>query len=128
MNKKKILMIDDEVDFCRMTKRNLEAAGDFIVEFATDSQKGIKLARQIKPDLILLDLRMPRIDGFGVLEALKKDFKTMSIPVVMLTALDTDDLKNKATSLYSEDYLVKPVEISELKAKIEAVLKLKSFP
>jgi len=119
---KKILLIDDEADFCKITKMNLELISDFSVEFATNAKAGINLAKRIKPDLILLDIRMPGMDGLVTLEKLKSDKDTMEIPVVMLTALDSEDYKLKASSLYDEDYITKPIEAKELKAKIEEVL------
>lgn len=120
---KKILIIDDEEDLTFFVKANLELAGDYEVLIATSGKKGIKAARRHKPDLILLDIMMPQIDGFKVLEKLKASSETMIIPVIMLTAKGDDESKLKASSLYDEDYIVKPVQIEVLKSKIEEVLK-----
>ena len=120
--KKKILLIDDEKDFCFFVKRNLEATGEFEVITANRGEEGIKLAERKSPDLIFLDIRMPRKDGFEVLAAIKKNEKTLSIPVVMLTAVESDDAKIKSSGLYSEDYIVKPVSCEKLRWKIDAVL------
>lgn len=123
MAMKSILIIDDEIDLCKLIKMNLESASDFEVIIAINAEEGIKLAKKIKPDLILLDIVMPGMDGFEVLKRLKKDTNTIAIPVVMLTAKGDDISKIKGAQLYDEEYIVKPVEAPDLKAKIEEVLK-----
>ena len=125
-NKKKILLIDDEEDFCFFLKQNLEQTGEFCVFYATDPSKGIKIARKKTFDLILLDIKMPKQDGFEVLEILKKNNKTLSIPVVMLTAVEDNAAKIKASHLYDDDYITKPVSYETLRAKIDMVLKRRS--
>jgi two-component system OmpR family response regulator len=119
---KKILIIDDEKDFCFFVKQNLELAGGYQVVMAASGKDGIAAAIRHKPDLIILDVIMPLMSGFEVLQALKEGKATTMIPVIMLTAVDTDEAKEKALGLYNEDYIVKPVALSELKTKIEAVL------
>lgn len=123
MERKRILIIDDEEDFCSLVKTGLETRSDFDVSIATNGKEGIELARMIRPDLILLDVTMPEIDGFQVLEKLKKDKNTVSIPVVMLTARDDVEYKRKAAQLFNEGYLTKPVEFSVLKSTIEDIFK-----
>lgn len=120
---KKILMIDDERDICLLIKQNLELGGDYKVVVAHSGKDGIAAARHEKPDLILLDIIMPVMSGFDVLKKLKEMSETCSIPVIMLTAVGTEEAKEKAMSLYNEDYIVKPVRTDVLKAKIEEVLK-----
>lgn len=119
---KKILIIDDEKEFCRVVKQNLEMKGDYRVEVATDGKSGIDAAVQNKPDLVLLDIIMPGMGGFDVLRELKNRKETTSIPVVMLTAVGSDEAKEKALGLYGEDYIVKPVLLGDLDAKIKSVL------
>lgn len=123
MYKKRILLIDDEDDFCKLVKMNLELIGNFEVTTATNGKKGIKLAKKLKPDLILLDILMPGIDGFAVLQRLKEDENTIEIPVVMLTAKGDEVSKTKASELYDEEYITKPIEAPDLKARIEEVFK-----
>lgn len=118
----RILIIDDEKDFCYFIKKNLELFGNYRVLIAIRGRKGIWMAKWHKPDLILLDILMPFLDGFGVLRRIKQSPKTLDIPVIMLTAKGDEEFKIKASSLYNEDYLVKPVEIGILKSKIEAIL------
>jgi DNA-binding response OmpR family regulator len=119
---KKILMIDDERDICLLVKQNLEISGDYKVIVATNGRDGIAAAAREKPDIILLDIIMPGMSGFEVLEKLKTRTDTTSIPVVMLTAVGTEEAKEKAMSLYNEEYLVKPVRTDVLMAKIGEVL------
>ena len=120
--KAKILIIDDEKDFCYFVKTNMELSGKFKVFISTSSWRGILTALWHKPDLILLDIMMPRTDGFEVLKRLKRYDQLMNIPVVMLTARDEDHYKIKAAGLYDEDYIVKPVQVEKLRAKIEITL------
>lgn len=119
--KKRILLIDDEKDFCFFVKNNLEQTKKFKVDYATDPEKGLRRAKRRFPDLILLDILMPKKDGFKILEELKKNEKTISIPVIMLTALGEDETKIKAAAQYCEDYITKPVNQDLLKTKIDNV-------
>ena len=119
---RKILIIDDEKDYCLFVKQNLELMGAYNVVIANDGATGLEIASKDRPDLILLDIIMPRMNGFEVLKELKNNKKMNGIPVVMLTALDTEEAREKALSIYGEDYISKPVEMSVLKARIEAVL------
>ncbi len=119
--KRKILLIDDEEDFCFFVKRNLEISGEYSVIKTTDPNKGINVAQKDSPDIILLDIMMPRKDGLKTLEVLKKNKKTMSIPIIMLTAVEDEGTKLKAAHSYCEDYVVKPVSCEMLKMKIDEV-------
>jgi len=123
---KKILIIDDEEDFCFFIKANLQLISNYEIFIAHKGKKGLRLASKEKPDLILCDIMMPGIDGFEVLKRLKKNEETQHIPVIMLTAKSEDESKIKAAGLYCDDYIVKPVEIKTLKAKIHKVLSLKA--
>ena len=121
--KKKILIIDDEEDLIFFVKANLELIGDYEVIIATSGKEGAAIASSQDVDLILLDIMMPKMDGFEVLEKIKKSRGTLAIPVIMLTAKGDIDSKLKAAGLYDEDYIVKPVQIEILKVKIEEALK-----
>lgn len=123
MRMKMVLIIDDEQDFLDMVKIHLEAISDFQVYTASDGKTGIAVAKKIKPDIIILDILMPLMDGFQVLEKIKKDADTLDIPVIMLSAAYGDKAKIKAAGLYAENYITKPVDINALKAKIEEVFK-----
>ena len=118
----KILIIDDEENLALFLKRKLELNGQFEVETASNGKEGLKKAAKISPDLILVDIDMPKMNGFEVLKNLKENKKTTGIPVVMLTGFDDEDLKARAASLYNEGYITKPVEVKELAIKIEEVI------
>lgn len=127
MSQKWVLIIDDEKDFGQLVKMNLELLGSFKVATAFNGKDGVKTALQIKPDLILLDIVMPKMDGFEVLKRLKEHPDTLNIPVVMLTARDDDVAKLKSLQLYNDGYITKPVDPNELKAKIEEVFKMRGI-
>lgn len=124
---KKVLIIDDEEDLSFFVKANLELAEDYEVATAISGKEGLKSAASYKPSIILLDIMMPGMDGYEVLSKLKSSEKTMAIPVIMLTAKAGEEDKIKAAISYNEDYLVKPVQIDVLKAKIEEVLERRNF-
>ncbi|MBN3040967.1 MAG: response regulator [Candidatus Omnitrophica bacterium] len=119
---KTVLIIDDEEDLTFFVKANLELSGNYKVVVANSGKEGLKLAEKIKPDAILLDIMMPHMDGFEVLAKLKKSLKTLSIPVVMLSAKGDEDTKIQAASAYDEDYVVKPVQIDFLEKKLNEIL------
>lgn len=123
MNRKPmILIIDDEKDFCHFMRMNLESTNKYKIFVSTNARSGIKTAIRKKPDLVLLDIMMPNISGFEVLQKLKENINTTSIPVIMLTALSDDESIAKAMGLYSHEYIVKPVEMDSLVSKIDRVL------
>lgn len=123
---KKILIIDDEKDFSYLIKANLQLISNYKIITANRGKKGIRAALREEPDLILLDVMMPGIDGFEVLKRLKENEKTYHIPVIMLTAKNEDESKIRASSLYADDYIVKPIQTKALKAKIHRVLSIKA--
>lgn len=123
MGRIKVLVIDDEKDILWTTKKTLEVIGNFDVETAESGKKGVALAKKERPDIILLDIIMPEMDGFEVLKKLKKNSATTKIPVIMFSAREDDEAKIQASQLYDEDYVVKGIEMPVLKQKIEEVLK-----
>lgn len=123
MNKKPtILIIDDEKDFCHFMKMNLESTNKYKILVSTNAKSGIKTAIRKKPDLVLLDIMMPNMSGFEVLQKLKENVNTTSTPVIMVTALDDDESVERAMGLYSYEYIVKPVEMDSLMSKIDKAL------
>jgi len=123
MAKRKVLMVEDEEDFSRIVKMNLELLdADYFVERANCGKEGLKKAVAFQPDVILLDIMMPKMDGFEVLKRLKDNPDTSAIPVIMLTAKTDEESKLQASQLYNEDYVTKPIEAPDLKAKIEDIL------
>ena len=121
--KKKILIVEDDQIISSMYKTKLEA-DSFEVLIADNGADGLKLAKEQKPGIVMLDIILPQLDGFSVLEALKQNQATKNIPVVMLTNLGTDEDKIKGEKLGAIDYLVKanltPAQVEE---KIKQYLK-----
>jgi len=124
-SKKKILLIDDEKDFCFFVKGNLESTGEFEVIATTSGKEGIKLACGEKPDLILLDLNMPEMSGDEVAQRLGDRSETKKIPLVFLTALITEDAMGTESmaNIGGYNYIAKPVTTKELVAVIKEILK-----
>ncbi len=113
INKRKILVIDDELEVIELLKKRLEKTGYQVVT-ATDGPQGFKTAMEQKPDLILLDIIMPEVDGLTVLRQLKAEGSTSRIPVVMVTAKGMTDSIFEARKYGATDYIIKPFEWSEL--------------
>jgi len=118
-----ILIIDDEEDFGFFVKSNLQMNDEFHVNVATDGKAGLKIAEEVRPDLILLDVMMPKMDGHQVLKKLKANKKTQQIPVIMLTAKNDEDSIAEAIGSFSEQYIIKPIEMATLESKIRTVLR-----
>lgn len=119
---KKILVVDDEKDLTFFLKANLELGGEYSVIVANNAKDGIRAAEHHRPDLILMDIMMPGMDGLEALKVLKENEKTCQIPVIMLTAKGDEGSKETAASSFNEAYIVKPVEIETLKSKIRTIL------
>jgi len=124
MKKKKILLIEDEPCQVLMVGFRLEANNfDFIS--ACNGEEGLKKAHEEKPDLILLDLFMPGINGYEVCRRLKLDQGTQNIPIVFFTASVGHDIKVKFREYGADDYICKPFEAEDLLSKINVLLKEK---
>jgi len=117
-----ILAVDDEQALLALLEASLVTA-DFNVHKAANGKDALKLAHKLQPDLILLDILMPGMNGYEVLEQLKNDDNTAMIPVIMLSGLSDEEAKIKSAELYSESYLTKPFTTGELLAKIEEVFR-----
>ena len=119
---KKILFIEDEPTLQKAIGRYLEQEG-YEIKNALDGDIGIKIAKKDKPDLILLDIILPKKDGFEVLKELKEDEGTKNIPVIILTNLESEDNIEKALSLGATTYLVKAnYRLEEISKKIKETL------
>lgn len=123
IDKRRILVIDDEPEVVDLLKKRLEKAG-YQVMTATDGPQGFKAAVEQKPDLILLDIIMPDVDGLTVLRQLKAEESTSSIPVVMVTAKGMTDSIFEAQKFGATDYIIKPFQWSELLKFIKRYLGL----
>ncbi|MCD4840449.1 MAG: response regulator [Methanosarcinales archaeon] len=120
--RQKILIVDDELDTLIPLKRALEAE-DYLVVEASSGMEAIEKARSAHPDLILLDLMMPGMDGFEVCNVLKDDVLTSHIPIIMLTAKGEIDDKIEGIETGADDYVTKPFDLGELKARIKMILR-----
>jgi DNA-binding response OmpR family regulator len=118
---KKILVIDDEPMVIRMATDAL-VARDFDVVSAPNGYEGLIAAREQKPDLILLDIEMPDLNGHEVLARLRKDERTKNIPVIHLSAVGDFDQQLHAMEDGSADYITKPIKPAELADRVEAFL------
>lgn len=114
----KILVIDDEPDILELTKRILEPEGYHVIT-ALSAMDGLQKAEAETPDLILLDIRMPKKDGIETCRILKKQPKTKSIPVVMFTALIQMSEMNAAKEAGASHYLVKPFMPESLRSEVK---------
>ena len=120
---KKVLLIDDEEDFCHFVKLNLEDTGKFEVSMATNGAEGIEIAKENKPDIIMLDLLMPVMDGSEVAEHLLEDERTKNIPSVFVTALTRKkEVDSHSGTIGGRTFLAKPVTPKELIECIDRVL------
>jgi DNA-binding response OmpR family regulator len=122
MDKKKILVIDDEVSIAEVLKIRLEAAG-YQVELAFDGEEGLNKARTVKPDLIILDIMLPKMNGYEICRMLKYDKNFMKIPIIMLTAKVREADKKMGKEVGTNAYIEKPFEPEVLLEKINNLLK-----
>ena len=118
---KKILIIDDEQDLADVLSFRLEAHG-FQVVSALNGPTGLEKAKSGKPDLILLDLMMPGMDGFGVAKRLKGDPDTAGIPIIIFTAAVSIGLSQRVSEIHALDFITKPFEPKDLLEKVKKAL------
>ena len=119
LDRRRILVVDDEERMVRFIRLNLEHDG-FQVSEAFNGKQAVQRLRDVNPDLILLDVMMPDLDGFEVLEMVRE---ISNVPVIMLTAKDTEVDKVVGLELGADDYVTKPYSTRELVARIRAVLR-----
>ena len=117
--REKILIVEDEKDLVRLIRYNLEKE-HFRVVAANDAESGLELARKAKPDLIILDIMLPKMDGLDFLRNLRKESQ---VPVMFLTAKRSEVDRILGLKLGADDYVVKPFSVGELNARVEAVLR-----
>ena len=118
---KKILLVDDTTDILLVVSRRLQSWG-YEALTAESGEEGLKVAEEHIPDLILLDIMMPKMKGRDVCARLKANPKTQHIPVIFLTALGLADHIKAGMDLGADDYIVKPFEPADLKKRIAVVL------
>lgn len=119
--RKKILIVEDEPEFRMGLRMRLEASGYEVIE-AEDGSAGLNMARDQKPDLILLDVMLPKMQGYQVARLLKFDTRYGSIPIIMLTARSQQSDKETGMSVGADAYIVKPFKANELLEMIGKLL------
>lgn len=127
MSKEQILIIEDEEDILALIHYNLSREG-YRVSAATSGEEGLRLARSERPDLLVLDLMLPGMDGLAVCRALKQNAETAEIAVVMLTAKGEEADVVAGLELGADDYVTKPFSPKVLAARIAAVLRRRGKP
>src|SRR5580700_8350132 len=116
----RILLVDDENDFIELLQYKLAGQGyDFIV--ANDGVQALSQARQFKPDLILLDILLPDLDGLSVCEILKRQPATKKIPIIFMSALSSGVTK-KTVAIQAEDFFTKPLDLPRLERRVGELL------
>ena len=120
--REKILIVEDEPDIIKMLEYNLKKEG-FRITSASDGREALRRAEREHPDIIILDLMLPEIDGLEVCKTLKQSSDTADIPVIMLTAKAQETDKIVGLELGADDYITKPFSIRELTARVKAVLR-----
>ncbi|MEW5895407.1 MAG: response regulator [Candidatus Omnitrophota bacterium] len=118
----KILIVDDEIDMCLLLKIELETEG-YDVSIAHNGKEGVELAKEVQPDLILLDVMMPVLDGYGALKMLKESARTKDVPVFMLSAKSQESDMQKGLDMGVSDYITKPFHAGLLIKRIGLTLK-----
>jgi two-component system response regulator RpaA len=117
-----IVSVDDDPSILELVKVNLELQGHTVFS-APDGETGYALVQQHKPELVILDVMMPGVDGYTVCQRIRKNKDVSEVPVLMLTALGVVDDKVKGFDAGADDYLVKPFEIPELMVRTRALLR-----
>lgn len=120
---RKILLVDDEVDFLAVIKDALQIRGFDVVTAASAIEAGVELAGK-KPDIILMDIKMPGINGIQACSAIKKNPSTEDIPIIVVSAVSDEHEMKKALEAGVTDYFIKPVDIEKLVRRIREILKV----
>ncbi len=118
---KKILIVDDEADIIEILQFVLEAQGYKCIT-AFDGEEGLKLAKEEKPDLIILDVMMPKINGYKISRLLKFDEKYKNIPILMITARSQEEDRIIGEETGADEYITKPFKVEEVVAKVKSYL------
>ncbi|MDR1084870.1 MAG: two-component system response regulator [Deltaproteobacteria bacterium] len=121
-----VMVVDDEVLNLKLITAMLKPQGYTVIQ-ANDGEECLEKVRQVVPDLILLDIMMPKLNGFEVVKELKAEEKYSLIPIVMVTALQDVNDRVKALEVGADDFLTKPVDRMELRARVRSLLKVKAY-
>jgi DNA-binding response OmpR family regulator len=119
--RKKVLVVDDDPDLLDLVSFNLRKAG-FWVGTADDGAQALSKVRSFSPDLMLLDVMMPELDGLEICEMLRRDPATAGIPIILLTALSSELARINGLGSGADDYVTKPFSVKDLVARVTARL------
>lgn len=119
---RKIIIVEDEIEIAKNIEFNLKKEG-FQTHIITDGSNAFEKIKELTPNLVILDVMLPNLDGISILRMLKEDKETKEIPVIILTARDSEIDKISGLELGADDYISKPFSIRELIARIKAVLR-----
>jgi len=119
--RKRVLVVEDDTEMVDLLRFNLQKAG-FAIATAADGIEALKKVRSLAPDLILLDLMLPELDGFSVCEILRQDPDTASIPIIMLTALSNELARMTGLASGANDYFSKPFSPRQLVSRVKDLL------
>lgn len=122
MSKQTILVVDDETDLLDLIEYNLHKEG-FKVLKAENGEEGIKVAKEHRPDLILLDIMMPKMDGLEAVEIMRKDEDLQKTPIIFLTARSDEKTEIDGLNKGGDDYITKPISTTKLVSRIKAALR-----
>ncbi len=122
MANKTILVVDDEQDILDLIEYNLKKEG-FKVLKAENGEKGIEIAKEYKPDLVLLDIMMPKMDGLETVELIRKDEELKRTPVIFLTARSDEKTEIESLNKGGDDFISKPISTTKLVSRIKAVMR-----
>jgi len=125
-NRSSILIIDDD-PFARRYLEILLGAGAYTLLFAANGTNGLNLAKKTQPDIVLLDINMPDIDGFEVCRLIRADKQLAQVPVLMITSLDDRESKLKGMEIGADDFIIKPFDSTELVLRIQTITRLNRY-
>lgn len=120
--RERVLIVDDDIDICRYVQVNLVLDG-YVVDIANDGEDGLRMAIDLQPDLVLLDVMMPGLDGTEVCRRMREDPRTLNTPIIFLTAKSQSTDKIAGLSAGADDYIAKPFDPPELTARVRSALR-----
>ena len=123
--KPSILIIEDSIDLVELLKRRFESENNLY--YTQDGSEGIRLSKELKPDIVLLDVNLPSVNGFEVLKEIRAEDSAREIVVLMITGLSDPENIVKALSMGADDYIIKPFNLMELSARIKSHITIKNL-
>jgi len=123
MDKRRVLIVEDEQDVAGLIKHAIERSGDAETEIVGSGDTALKAVAERRPDLVVLDINLPVLDGFEVCRILRSRTETRQVPIIILTARAAEDDRVGGLELGADDYITKPFSLRELTARVRAVLR-----